>query len=277
MKKPKNRKAAAKAGKADSAPKRGPGRPPKTAAQKAAKSKAKQETRVEAAKAAVGLPGSDPKKREKFLYFSPKYALLKKRAASVNGELRNLLKEADKDGFTKGQFEVAALVSTPEGEAKVRERIGKELEAAQFVGSMLGTQLSLFNEPDRTPAVDRAYSEGQAAAMQNIAAVPPYAPDTEQFRAFMKGFHDHSASIVADKLKKKTEPPKAPKADKAAKAPPAAPPPAPGNVVPMTRSQMLAQEQAQQSQSQEADEAGDGGDDDDGGFARRPAASAAAH
>lgn len=196
------------------------GRKPDTPEQKAAKAAAKQEAkaaadratgerRVEAAKVAAGHNSADPRKKAIFLDAVAKVARLKDRIASVTGELRAFYKDMQRDGFTKDQFETAILVQTPEGEAKVKERMEKALQAAQFVGAMLGKSLDLFAEPDRTPAADRAYEEGQRASMENKAALPPYAPETEQFRRYMEGFHDHQASLAQFKPINPPSPPPA--------------------------------------------------------------------
>lgn len=299
MKKPKN----AKAAKQRAEPKKR-GRPPgsgkKAAAApkqtKAEKTKAAAEKRQAAQQAVAGSNSVDPTVREAFLGYLKDYRQHKERMKSANGRLRAFLKEAKRDGFIQNDFDTAILVETPEGEARVREDIGRLLRAAQMGGSTLGNQLDLFNEPDRTPAVDIARSEGQKASMENKAALPPYDPSTPQYRAYMEGFHEHQATLASFKAinpaetgGKAAKPAKAPKAAKAEKAP-AAPPAAPeapkpsATVVPITRAQVIAQQaQGERLGDVDADEADGeegggegfgGGEDADeavsaGGFARR--------
>lgn len=210
MTKPKSEKKSADQKAAEPAKKRG--RRPDTAEAKAAKQaakatekaagdKAEGAKRTAAAKVAAGDNSADPKLKQIFLDTLPKVIRLKDRIASVTGELRAVYKDAQRDGFTKDQFETAILCSDPEGEAKVQEKIAKALQAAQFVGAMLGKNLLNFEEPDRTPAADRAFEEGQRASMENKAALPPYAPETEQYRRYMDGFHSHQASLVTAGMK----------------------------------------------------------------------------
>lgn len=193
------------------------GRPAKTpeqkAAEKAAKDAAKTEAkkaegaqRTEAAKAVAGHNSADPKLRELFVRSVETYKKHKKKVHDASGDLRRFFKDALRDGFTKDQFETAVMCEDPEGEAKVQEKIAKALQAAQFVGAMLGKHLDAFSEPDRTPAADRAYSEGQKASMENKAAFPPYAPETEQFRRYMEGFYAHQETLAKFKPLEKAPP-----------------------------------------------------------------------
>lgn len=100
------------------------------------------------------------------------------------------------DGFTKKQFELADDLGKPKSEARVHAEVRDRLKVAYFMGHPMGGQLNLFDQPDRTPVVDRAYDEGKSASMQNKAAQPPNAPDTEAYRAYMAGFHDHQREIA---------------------------------------------------------------------------------
>ncbi len=134
--------------------------------------------------------------------------------ASSTGILRNFYKDAKRDGFTKKDFDYAIAVKTPEAEARTKEAIRRRLLVAKWMGSDLGSQLDLFSEPTRVPAVDRAYEEGQTASMQNKALKPPYDPSTEQYAKFTKGWHDHQAAIVKARVSKtadKYTKPKVPK------------------------------------------------------------------
>lgn len=190
------------------------GRPAKSPEQKAAEKAAKQQAegakRQEAAKAVAGHNSADPQLQELFIRSTAQLKKLKETAKSANGKIRAFYKDALRDGFTKDQFETAILCETPEGEAEVRERMAKALQAAQFVGAMLGKNLAHFEEPDRTPASERAYDEGRRASMENKAALPPYAPDTEQFRQYMAGFHAHQETLVKAGMKPVNPPSPAP-------------------------------------------------------------------
>jgi hypothetical protein len=125
-----------------------------------------------------------------FLHHLPKIKAQKDKLATAMADLRNLYKTAKADGFEKADFDVAAALETAEKEAKTKAKIARQLQIAQFLDADLGQQLDMFLEPSRIPAVDRAYKEGQNAAMQHLAAKPGYDPSTEQHREYMRGYHE---------------------------------------------------------------------------------------
>jgi len=238
--------------------------------EKAQKPKAEKKTpaakRTAAAQAAVGHNSADPTMRKLFLedHF-PKYVKAKKRVTDAVRDLRNMLKSAKAEGFTKMQFEVATQLGTPEGEQKFREELASQTAAALYIGSDVGTmlgQLDLFL-PSRTDATERAYDEGQKASIENRPAKPDYAPGTAQFESYMKGFHDHQAGIAegfqsTDKgAKTKAEANRRAKADAPAAAP-TAPEKAPETVPevtsgrPLSRAEYNRLAEAEQSQFQKA-------------------------
>ncbi len=240
VKKPTTRKTAAKAGKAP--------KPDKAEA-----------SPVDAMKAAIGDNSVDPRLRALFLRHlqgekgdSGVKALLTK-IGKLSSQLRATYKEAKKDGFDKFQFDIARQVETPEGEAKAKTRMAKEVIAARYVDP----QFDLFSAEIETPATERAYSEGQKASMENVAATPDYAPGTAEYESYLKGFHDHQGLLAkgikpinpadGEKTAKAEKPPKPEKAEKEAKpeaapasaeAPPTVPSPdAPQSGRPLSRAE----------------------------------------
>jgi hypothetical protein len=131
--------------------------------------------------------------------FLPHTAAFERATAKVKAAAKTLnevKKAAKNDGFTVAQIKFAIQCSTPEGEAIAKSLIASNLLAAAYMDSDLGTQFTLFLEPDRTPITDRAYKEGQSAAMKNTAAVPKYDPSTEAYKFFMQGYHDEQGRQV---------------------------------------------------------------------------------
>lgn len=99
-------------------------------------------------------------------------------------------------------------MSTPEGEAEFRAEIANRLLAAAYSDADIGDQLGLFLDNNRTPAVDRAYREGQTQAMENRAMeTKKYAPDTEQYRAFVTGYQEEQERQILQGIKKKEDAP----------------------------------------------------------------------
>lgn len=144
----------------------------------------------------------DPEQKRLFVVHRDKYADLKAKADKASATLRGYVKTITSDGFSLMQIKDAIRCSTPEGEQEFKAELANRLLAAAYADADVGEQLSLFLDEVRVPAVDRAYKEGQTASMENRAAVPPYDPSTEQFRAYMKGFHEEQERIVKAGIKK---------------------------------------------------------------------------
>lgn len=172
----------------------------KTAAKKkATPAPRKPASKTDAAKAAIGHNAADPKVRELFLQHKEKVDKLRQQAQSAQSKLRAAYKAAKADKFEQYMFDTARQLETPEGEAEFVAKLGKQVQAAQFVGNTLVAQigqLDLFDMIDRTDSTERAYDEGQKASMGNKQAKPDYAPGTAQHEAYLKGYHDHQAQIA---------------------------------------------------------------------------------
>jgi len=183
----------------------------------------------------------DPKLKRTFIEMRDHFQTLDQRAKGAAAKRRQYLAEVKEAGYSLQQIKISLLLQTPEGEAEFKAEMANRMLAAAYSDAAIGEQLSLFLEGDRTPAVDRAYKEGQTMAMKNEAAVPPYDPSTEQHKAFMQGYHDEQERQVkagigkldakAAKANKKGKPAKAAKPagkrgrpPKAAKGPNADPP-----------------------------------------------------
>lgn len=167
----------------------------------------------------------DAKQKKSFIEMRDYWSGLNDRANSAAAKRRQYQNEAKAAGFSVLMFKDSLRVATPEGEAEFKAEIANRLLAAAYSNADVGDQLSLFLDNNRTPAVDRAYKEGQSCAMENKAAVPKYDPDTDQYRAFMEGYHDEQGRQVKagiGKLDAKAgngkAPPKGGKAGKSAKA-----------------------------------------------------------
>jgi hypothetical protein len=225
---------------------------------KAAKEKRATAPAAKAEKASPKIfNNDDPEAKALFLQHLPKIKELKEKLNTANANLRNAYKTAKAQGaFEKSDFDYAIEVETAEKEAKARAQIARRLTIARYMGSDLGAQLELFLEPDRTPAADRAYHEGQTASMKGESARPDYAPETEQYRQWMAGYNDDQANRIKKGIKPLTdaeqeveEDTAKVKAEKAKvtkqKAEDEKAFEAPTSGTPMTRAEFLAQQQAQ--------------------------------
>lgn len=102
------------------------------------------------------------------------------------------------DGYKVLHMQIADdLSGSPKQEAKVHAAVHDRLQVAQWVGHPLGSQLDLFAQPDRTPAVDRARDEGKQASMENKPCKPSYDPSTPQYQAYMEGYQEDQARIAS--------------------------------------------------------------------------------
>lgn len=102
------------------------------------------------------------------------------------------------DGYKVLHMQIADdLAGSPKQEAKVHSAVHDRLQVAQWVGHPLGAQLDLFSQPDRTPAVDRAYDEGKQASMENKPRQPPYDPGVPQYQRWLEGYADHQSTLAA--------------------------------------------------------------------------------
>lgn len=121
---------------------------------------------------------------------------------TANSNLRTAYKTAKADGFTKADFDAAIEIDTAEKEAAAKARIARKLVIARYMGSDLGHQLDMFLEPNRVPAEDRAYEEGQSASMEGKTANPGYDPSTPQHANYMKGYNEDQEKRIKGGIKK---------------------------------------------------------------------------
>lgn len=150
----------------------------------------------EAGEKIVGLTPDEA--RALFLQDKGKYERALEIKKAADADLRNVCKTIKADGFTVDQVKVAIASETPEGEAKERTKIRQALQAAVWAGVPLGTQLGMFDDPDRTPAVDRAFDEGKRAGMEGRTRRPPYSPDLEQHDRWLTGWTEGQRAAVQD-------------------------------------------------------------------------------
>lgn len=143
----------------------------------------------------------NPDDKALFLRHLPKIVAGRKAVADATNALRTLYKQAKIDGFLKADFDTAIDLQKQEGEAAERAKIARKLTIARFMAADIGEQLDLFLEPSRVPAADRAYAEGQSDCMQAKTASPSYSPETEQYRSYMKGYHDETERRLKSGMK----------------------------------------------------------------------------
>lgn len=204
-------------------------------APKAKTTKAKADKAGPAVQAAKSNPDVDTEAKALFLHHLPKIQAGKKAIADATNALRILYKSAKADGMLKRDFDVAIEMQAADGEKKKKAAIARELTIARWMGYDLGAQLDMFLEPERVPAADRAYAEGQTASMTGKPLKCDYHESTEQYREFVRGFNEHQEVLQAGfgTLDKKED-------DYGTGV--AGTPKKPSNVVAMTRAEAKAQQ-----------------------------------
>lgn len=119
-----------------------------------------------------------------------KQKLLDKARSELVSNLRN-------DGFKVLHMNIADDLDNPKGEKKQHDAVADRLKVARWVGHKMGNQYDLFAQPDRTPAVDRAYDEGKQASMEGRPKKPSYAPELPQYTSWMNGYDDDQERLRA--------------------------------------------------------------------------------
>ncbi len=138
----------------------------------------------------------DPALKKQFIEMRDHWEGLNATAEKFAGKRRQYEGEVKKAGFSMQQVKDSVWLKTPEGEAEFKAEIANRLLAAAYSDADIGDQLSLFLDHNRTPAVDRAYKEGQTRAMENKRLECKYDPSTEQYRAFVEGYHEEQGRQV---------------------------------------------------------------------------------
>lgn len=124
-----------------------------------------------------------------------KIAALKERMATTVADMRYAYKTAKADGFSKKDIDLA--IACEDDEDGVLDRMKREHQIAKWMGHPAGTQFELFEGPDRTPLVDRAYDAGKRAGLAAEACSPPHSQGTPAYEPWMKGWHDGQAVNAA--------------------------------------------------------------------------------
>lgn len=146
-----------------------------------------------------GPPLTFDEERALFLHHRELIETQETKLAAIKLVLDKLYADAKVDGkFTKEEFRIARdLAASPKREAKVQGDVRKRLRVARFIGHPMGAQFDLFEAPDRTPAVERAYDAGKQASMENRPRRPPYSPEVPQYEEWMSGYNAHQEMLAA--------------------------------------------------------------------------------
>lgn len=138
---------------------------------------------------------TDEQRRALFFYHLGRVKNKKAEAESVNGELRNTYKVAKADGYTKKEIDFAIRLEKADEHELMEER-RRQHEIATWMQHPVGVQLSLLDEPNRTPASERAEEEGFAAGSAGESCEPPF-DSHEPRQAWISGWHRGQKAILS--------------------------------------------------------------------------------
>jgi hypothetical protein len=172
----------------------------KAAADKA-EARSTKAPKAQTVKVAAPKGSNDDQDRALFLHHLQNLPKLIKAKDDAVNAIRGFYKKAKADGFVQDDFKEALKMQGVEGEKEKKSAIARSLRIARWLGLDLGAQLDMFEQDERVPAADRAYEEGKSQAMLGISLKTDYAPETEQFREFTRGWHDGQA-ILSQGFKK---------------------------------------------------------------------------
>lgn len=120
---------------------------------------------------------------------------------SLVSKIRNSKKELKGAGWSGAQVTHGLEIRKNEAKDEVSKWRGLE-DVHRALGHVLWTQAELFDGIDRTPAVDKAYKEGETCGIEGKKPCdPPYDASTPQGQEWIRGWHDGQAAIVAARMK----------------------------------------------------------------------------
>ena len=136
-------------------------------------------------------------KRESFLQHRSAWNGATAKVKAAKKIMDDVVASAKADGVTKKELQMADTLMGLGGEGVIKAEVTTRLRIARYLGLAIGNQMDLFAEPDRTPAVDRAFDEGKQASMENQTRKPPYDPSTPQYAKWLEGYADHQKFLAS--------------------------------------------------------------------------------
>jgi ribosomal protein L17 len=131
---------------------------------------------------------SEDEVRHLFLKNRTEYVSAKAKEAAAKKVVDDIVTQAKSDGFTKKELDLSIDLADLKKEKKVIADVETRLRVARWIGHKMGAQMDLFAEPDRTPAVDRAFEEGKTAGLGASPRKSPYAQGLPQNEKWFEGF-----------------------------------------------------------------------------------------
>lgn len=150
---------------------------------------------------------NDEQQQALFFQHMRKIGDLKKKLASVNGDLRSAYKVAKAEGFTKKDLDFAFDLEKDEDEKMVEDR-RRQAQIARWMSHPIGTQADLFGSgtpTDDRPLRERAFDEGKRDGMKSEGPLKPPYDSGDGYDGYVEGWHRGQEVLLAA-IKKPEEP-----------------------------------------------------------------------
>ena len=139
---------------------------------------------------------TDDQKAALFFAHQRQYEKALEAKKAADAALKVVCKQIKAEGTSLDEIKLAQL--SPEVfEAQARANVERTQRLARWLGMPIGTQLSLLDGPDRTPATDKARADGKRAGLAGLDCNPPFAANLPQAQFWLEGYHDGQAVLAA--------------------------------------------------------------------------------
>jgi ribosome modulation factor len=139
---------------------------------------------------------TDEQRQALFFNHQKAYAKALAEKKEADADFKNTCKLIKAEGSKISDIKLS-LLEPEKFEAQVRDEVESFQRVARWVGSPLGTQLSLIDEPDRTPGDERAFEDGKRAGMKGEDCKAPFANHLPQANKWREGWHAGQAVVTA--------------------------------------------------------------------------------
>lgn len=131
---------------------------------------------------------TDDQRQALFFQHKKQYEKALEAKKRADADLKNACKLIKEEGSSLDEIKLA-MMDPAAFEKHVRDKHESLIRVALYVGSPVGTQFKLFDEPDRTPVEEKAFADGKRAGLAGEDASPPYAKHLPQAQQWMAGWH----------------------------------------------------------------------------------------
>ena len=139
---------------------------------------------------------TDDQRQALFFQHKKQYEKALEAKKRADADLKNACKLIKEEGSSLDEIKLA-LMDPAAFEKYARDRAESLIRVAQWLGSPVGTQFALFNEPDRTSSDEKAFNDGKRAGFAGEDASPPYAKHLPQAGKWLEGWHAGQAVVLA--------------------------------------------------------------------------------